>query len=52
MGTPTLEDLECHGGQFAFNSESDKEIWRMFGQEGSPSAIIRSELVEERAAAG
>ena len=24
----------------------------MFGQEGSPSAIIRSELVEERAAAG
>lgn len=49
-GTPALEDLERHGGQFAFSSESDKEIRRMFGQKGSPSAIIRSELAEERAA--
>ena len=50
-GTPALEDLERHGGQFAFSSESDKEIRRMFGQKGSPSAIIKSELVEERAVA-
>ena len=49
-GTPASEGLECHGGQFAFNSESDEEIRRMFGQKGSPGAIIRSELVEERAA--
>ena len=49
-GTPALEDLERHGGQFAFSSESDKEIRRMFGQKGSPSAIIKK-LVEERAVA-
>ena len=49
LGTPALKDLECQGGQFGFNSESDKEILRMFGQKESCSAIIRSDLVEESA---
>ena len=44
-----LEDLECQGGQLGFNSESDREILRIFDQQGSPSAIIRSVLSEEKA---
>lgn len=44
-----LEGLECQGGQLGFNSESHREILRIFDQQGSRSAIIRSVLSEEKA---